>query len=195
MADPRTRDRIIELVRQMREHTVDKGCTPAKAAGFAAKVQKWIEEYQIEEAELRVKAGTAPEDEEREVCENVLHTGKRAFNPGMTAVVNGLALGSCCRMVMDYRWRSGEKEAVYGVIGDPLDADYVCQIATSVVPALRTMAVLEGAEWGHEGGDLTRWCNQYLIGAGEEIRKRLIKDRQDRSEAKKIEARRRLRKR
>ena len=120
MADPRTRDRIIELVRDMREHTVANGCTPGEAAKFAAKCAEWIERHQIEEAELRAAGGeSAPE--EVEVCEHTVWTGKRVFNPGVSAVVNGLAQGMCCKCVLAHsRNADGESEAVYGIIGEVL---------------------------------------------------------------------------
>ena len=188
MADPRTRDRIIELVRDMREHTVANGCTPGEAAKFAAKCAEWIERHQIEEAELRAAGGeSAPE--EVEVCEHTVWTGKRVFNPGVSAVVNGLAQGMCCKCVLAHsRNADGESEAVYGIIGEVLDATYVCQIATAVIPALQLMGRLEGAELGCEKAGLVRWLNQYLTGAGAEIRRRLEGDRRVRSDAKRATA-------
>lgn len=174
------------MVRQMREHTVDNGCTPGEAAKFAAKVAQWVEEYQIGEAELRVKDGIT---DDVEVCENTLRTRKKVFNPGVTQVVNGLALGMCCKVIMTHQWRGGQNEAVYGVVGDSLDADYVCQVATVVVPALQTMAGLEGVEHGYEKAGLIRWSNQYLSGAGQEIQRRLESERKARSDAKEAEHR------
>ena len=32
------RERVVRLVKEMRARTTDRGCTPAEAAGFAAKV-------------------------------------------------------------------------------------------------------------------------------------------------------------
>lgn len=183
----RTREEIIEKVRKMLDHTFERGCNPAEAAGFAAKAAEWIEKYNIGEAELRQRSGGDPLADEAEVCENVLRTGKRAHNPGVTALVTGLAHGMCCEVVMSSRGRGDEREAVYGIIGDPLDADYVCQMATTVLPALQIMADLEGREHGHEKAGLVRWCNQYLIGAGAEVRRRLERDRKDRSDAKEAE--------
>lgn len=174
----RTREQILDLVRRMREHTVESGCTPGEAAKFAAKAAEWAEEYQIAEAELRRAEGGRAED--IEVCQNTLRTGKRVFNPGMTQVVNGLALGMCCKCILLHQ----DGEAVYGIIGEQADADLVCQIATTVVPALQIMARLEGAEHGHEKAGLVRWSNQYLTGAGQEIRRRLEDERKERSEAK-----------
>lgn len=178
MADRSRRERVLELIRQMRSHTVENGCTPAEAANFAAKVVELIEKYQIEEAELRAESGT-PEPE-IEVVENYLRTGKRVFNPGMTQIVNALAQGMCCRCILFHK----NDEAVYGIIGDTVDADYVCQVATTVVPALRTMAALEGAEHGYEKAGLIRWTNQYLTGAAVEIKRRLESERKKRSDAK-----------
>ena len=184
MADPRTRERILDLIARMREQTTANGCTPGEAAKFAAKVVEWIERYQIDEAELRADGDDSTETE---VCENTLRTGKRVFNPGMTAVVSGLARGMCCKVVMTHKWYNGQNEAVYGIVGDSLDADYVCQVAAMVVPALQTMAKLEGAEHGYEKAGLVRWSNQYLTGAGQEIERRLETERRARSEAKEIE--------
>ena len=181
MADPRTRERIIELVRQMREHTVAHGCTPGEAAKFAAKVAELVERHQIGEAELRAEGEATAE--ELEVVQNKLQTGKRAFNPGMTAVINALAQGMCCKIILLHE----DGEAVYGVVGDSLDCDYVCQVATMAVPALQTMAKLDGAEHGYEKAGLVRWSNQYLTGAGEEILKRLEAERKARSDAKTLQ--------
>ena len=181
MSSERTRERIVELLRDMRSRTVDRGCTPGEAAKFAAKCAEWIEKYQIDEVELR--AGGDSADDEVEVCENTLRTGKRVFNPGTTRVVDGLARGMCCKVVLLHQ----RSEAVYGVVGDALDADYVCQIATMVVPALQTMARLEGVEHGYEKAGLIRWSNQYLTGAGSEIQRRLEAERKQRSEAKEAE--------
>lgn len=180
MSDQATRERIIEAVRKMRENTVDKGCTPGEAAKFAAKAAEWIEKYQISEAELRIESGDSPEIE---VCQNKLRTGKKAFNPGMSQVVNALARGMCCRCIHLHE----DDGAVYGIIGDTLDADYVCQVALVVVPALQVMATYEGREHGYEKAGLVRWSNQYLTGAAEEILKRLERDRKERSELKLLE--------
>lgn len=180
MSTERNKERIIELIQKMRNQTFDKGCTPSEAAGFAAKVAEWVERYQISEAELSASSGDTPEVE---VCQNTLRTGKKVFNPGMTAVVSGLAVGACCKVILLQQ----NGEAVYGIVGDQLDADYVCQIATTVVPSLQLMAGLEGREHGYEKAGLVRWSNQYLQGAGEEIRRRLEKDRKDRSDIKQIE--------
>ena len=185
MSVERTRERIIEMVNQMRKSTVENGCTPGEAAKFAAKVAEWIEKYQIDEAELRAKqTGKDTTSEEIEVTQNVLRTGKKVFNPGMTQVVNALSQGMCCRTIMVHR----NGEALYEVIGDELDANYVCQIATYVVPALQVMGRMEGAEHGEEKAGLVRWLNQYLTGAAEEILRRLIKERKDRSEARKLQS-------
>lgn len=177
------RERVIRLVKDMQAHTVDRGCTPAEAAVFAAKAAEWIERYQIEEAELRAESGQSLEEYEPNICENTIATGKKVFNPGVTRVVDGLARGMSCKVILLHRWNKelGFSEAVYGIIGDQLDTDYVCQIALAVVPALKMMASLEGAEHGYEKAGLIRWSNEYLTGAGEEILKRLEKDRKARS--------------
>lgn len=117
------------------------------------------------------------------MCENLLRTGKKVFNPGMTQVVNALAQGMCCRCILLH----DDGQATYGITGDILDADYVCQVATVVVPLLRTMANLEGAEHGYEKAGLVRWSNQYLTGAGVEIFNRLTAERKSRSDAKTAE--------
>lgn len=183
MASERTREKIVELIRKMREQTAEKGCAPAEAAGFAAKVAEWIERYQITEAELRAEGGAAVP--EVEVCQNTLHTGKRVFNPGMTQVVNSLALAMCCKCIMLHE----NGQAVYGIIGDQLDADYVCQIAVTVVPALQVMAGMEGREHGYEKAGLVRWTNQYLTGAAVEIRWRIESERKSRAEIREAEHR------
>ncbi len=183
MDSTRTRERIIEIIAEMRKHTTERGCTSAEAAAFAAKAAHWIEKYQIEEAELRAKSGAATEPNAGEVCHNTLRTGKRVFNPGMTQVVNGLALGMCCKVILLHQ----DGEAVYGIVGDELDADYVCQISVTVVPTLTVMAKLEGAEHGYEKAGLVRWTNQYLTGAAVEIQRRIEQERKDRSDCKKTE--------
>lgn len=178
-----TRDRIVEMVRQMRENTVARGCTPGEAAKFAAKAAELIEQHQIGEAELRAESGAK---DEMEVVENILGTGKKVHNPGMTAVVNGLSRGMCCKVILLSAGWKGRADAAYGIVGEPMDADYVCQIACLVVPALQIMATMEGREHGEEKAGLVRWSNQYLIGAAEEILNRLEKDRHDRSEAMRV---------
>lgn len=175
------RERVVKLVREFQMHTIENGCTPGEAAKFAAKAAEWIEKYRIEEAELRVKrgGGTFTVDDV-EVCQNFLRTGKKVFNPGMTQVVNGLALGVCCKVIL----LNQGGEAVYGIIGDRMDADYVCQISMNIMPALQIMARMEGVEHGREKAGLIRWTNQYLTGAGHEIRLRIEGERRDRSAAK-----------
>lgn len=181
MANETIRERVIRLIAEMRNRTTERGATPAEAAGFAAKVAEWIEKYQIEEAELRASGDCSTV--EVEVCENILRTGKKVFNPGMSQVVNALSQGMCCRCILLNR----QGEAVYGVTGDPVDADYVCQVATCVVPALQMMGNIEGREHGYEKAGLVRWTNQYLMGAAQEIKKRLEDDRRIRSEIKRLE--------
>lgn len=177
------RERVIRLIHKMREHTVERGSTPAEAAAFAAKVQRYIEEYEISEAELRRESGDDPTNVE--VVQNKLKTGRKVFNPGMTAVVSGLSTGMCCRVILLYESHTVlGRQAVYGIVGDSLDADMVCQLATSIVPALQIMSRLEAAEHGYDGASLIRWTNQYLMGAGIEIQKRIEADRKKRSEEK-----------
>lgn len=176
------RDTVVRKIQKMLNCTVDRGATPAEAAAYAAKAAEWIERYQIEEAELRAAdPGAAPA--EVEVCQNFLRTGKRVFNPGMTQVVNGLALGVCCKVILLHK----AGEATYGIVGDQLDTDYVCQMAVTLVPQLQLMARLEGVEHGYEKAGLIRWSNQYLTGAGDEIRRRLEAERKKRSDAKRSE--------
>ncbi len=178
------KDRAIRWIQEMRNRTVDRGATPAEAAAFAAKISELMEKYQIGEAEARAKDNPESSPTDFEVCQNKLRTGKKAFNPGMTAVVCGLAQGMCCKVIQLHEGG----EAIYGIVGETMDCDYVCQIAITLVPSLRVMANLEGAEHGHEKAGLVRWSNQYLIGAAEEILKRIEKERKERSEAKKLEA-------
>lgn len=177
------RERAIRLIGLMKNQTIDRGCTPAEAANFAAKVAKLIEKYQIDEAELRAKEG---EDPARaiEVCENTIRTGKSVFNPGTTEVVNALAVAMCCKVIL--LTKGGE--AVYGVVGDSVDSDYVCQLAITLVPNLKIMATLEGREHGYEKAGLIRWSNQYLTGAAHEIKRRIEAERAERSDIKQAEA-------
>lgn len=184
------RERVIRLIREMQNRTIDRGCTPAEAAAFSAKIAEWIEKYQIEEAELRAQAGTGNSDADIEVCQNKLRTGQKVFNPGRTAIVSALARAMCCKVILLSEWNSEGKfsEAVYGVVGDTLDADYVCQMAVTLVPSLQTMARLEGIEHGYEKAGLIRWTNQYLMGAAVEIQKRIEADRKERSAVKEMEA-------
>lgn len=176
------RERVVRLIAEMRNRTIERGATPAEAAGFAAKVAEWIEKYQIEEAELRAGGGHST-TAEVEVCENILRTGKKTFLPGMSQVVNALSSGMCCKCIL----LNQEGEAVYGITGDPVDADYVCQVATAVVPALQMMGNMEGREHGYEKAGLVRWTNQYLMGAAVEIKARLEDDRRIRAEIKRLE--------
>ncbi len=178
----RTREQIIELVRQMKLKTVDNGCTPGEAAKFAAKAAEWIEEYQIEQAELRKGSESTPT--ESEMCQDFLRTNKKVFNPGMTDVVNNLCIGMCCKCIMLHK----NGEAVYGIVGDSIDTSYVCQMSIKLVPELQFMAKLEGREHGYEKAGLVRWTNQYLGGAAEEIRKRIETERRERSDLKVIQA-------
>lgn len=178
------RERVIRLIAEMRNRTVERGATPAEAAAFAAKVAQWMEQHQIDEAELKRESGLK-DDTEIEVCQNKLNTGRKVFNPGMTAVVQGLAQGMCCKVILLYEPHPTlGRAAVYGVVGDALDADFVCQMSTTLVPALQIMSRLEAAEHGEEGAGLIRWTNNYLAGAGGEIRKRIEADRKRRSEEK-----------
>lgn len=175
------RARVVEMVRKLMENTVENGCTPGEAAKFAAKAAELVERYQIEEAELRAqRTGKAFSADDLEMTENVIRTGKKVHNPGMTSLLNGLALGSCCKILL----KSERGEAIYGVIGDRSDADYVCQIASSIVPALQIMGRMEGVEHGREKAGLVRWLNQYLAAAGWEIKGRLEAERKARSDAR-----------
>jgi hypothetical protein len=180
-----TRDKIVDMVRKMRDNTIDKGCTPGEAAKFAAKVAELIEKYQIDEAELRVEGGGSADDVE--VVENTLGTGKKVHNPGMTAIIHGLARGVCCEVILIPAGYKGRKDAAYGIIGDQMDADYVCQIACLVHPALHIMATMDGKEHGHEKASLVRWNNQYMVGAAGEIKKRLETERQRRSDERRAQ--------
>lgn len=184
MSTESPRERVIRLIAEMRNRTVERGATPAEAAAFAAKVQALMEQYEIDEAELRRESGIS-DPTNVEVVQNKLKTGRKVFNPGMTAVVNGLAQGMCCKVILLYEDHPAlGRQAVYGVVGDNLDADMVCQLSTSIVPALQVMSRLEAAEHGYDGASLIRWTNQYLSGAGLEIKHRIEADRRKRSEEK-----------
>lgn len=178
------RERIIRLIAEMRNRTVERGATPAEAAAFAAKVAALMEQYQIDEMELKRESGIR-DPTDVEIVQNKLKAGRRVFNPGMTAIVNGLALGMCCKVILLHEPHpTFGTQAVYGIVGDSIDADLVCQLATTVLPALQIMSKLEGAEHGHEGASMIRWTNQYLIGAGQEIQKRIEDERKRRSAEK-----------
>lgn len=183
------REKVIRLIKEMQNRTVERGATPAEAAAFAAKVSEWIEKYQIEEAELQSgkEKGAGPKIE---VTENKIRTGKKVFNPGVTQLVAALARAMSCKCVMI---RSGARagikdtEATYGITGDTLDADYVCSIAMTLIPSLELSANIEGWEHGYEGGPLVRWRNQYLTGAAIEIEKRIVDERRARSDVREVE--------
>lgn len=178
------RERIIRLIAEMRNRTVERGATPAEAAAFSAKIQALMEKYQIAEAEVRRESGI-DDPTDVEVVQNKLKMGGRVFNPGVTQVVAGLANGMCCKVILLHEpSETLGTAATYGIVGDTLDADLVCQLACTVVPALRVMARLEAAEHGYDGASLIRWTNQYLMGAGVEIQKRIEADRKKRSEEK-----------
>ena len=183
------REKVVRLIREMRNRTVDRGATPAEAAAFAAKVAEWVERYQVDEAELRAKAGIdLGSVADIDVAQNTLRTGAKVFNPGMTRIVHQLATAMCCRVILLTEYHDGKKEVVYGIVGDVLDADYVCQMSVTLMPMLRMMGRLEGAEHGHERGELVKWTNQYLTGAGYEIHNRIVKERKERSEVKQVAA-------
>lgn len=176
------RERIIRLIREMQNRTTDRGATPAEAAAFAGKVAEWVERYQIEEAELR-SSGDRPE--QLEVCQEYYWTDKQVHNPGVTQLISGLAGGMSCKIILLNRRDQGVfRQTGYGVIGTPVDAQFVVQMVPHLLPQLVTMAKMEGMEHGYEKAGLVRWCNQYLGGAGEEIMKRLLRDRKSRSEQK-----------
>lgn len=168
------KQRAIELIHLMHNMTVDKGCGPGEAANFAAKIAEWIEEFQISEAELVTKNGG---QQELEYVQHIIRTGKKVHNPGMVHLVNGIALGSCCKCILVVE----KGEAVIKVLGEEMDATYVLHISQKLWPELSSRAHLEGIEHGHEKAALKRWENQYLEAAGEVIRKRLDDERTERS--------------
>ena len=134
------RERVIRLIAEMRNHTVERGATPAEAAAFAAKVQALIEKYQIDEAELKRESGIR-DPTDIEVTQNKLATGKRVFNPGMTAVVSGLAQGMCCKVILLHEVVSGHSipwtQAVYGIVGDELERRTAAQAVTFLAVPLK----------------------------------------------------------
>lgn len=179
------RQRVIGMVRKLLTNTVENGCTPGEAAKFAAKASELMEEFNISEIELRIERGGGGfSEDDIDLCQNFLRTGKKVHNPGMTQVVNCLSIAMCCKCILLH----DKGEAIYGIIGDRMDADHVCQVATSVVPALQIMAKYEGVEHGREKTALTRWTNQYLTAAGIEIKRRIEEERHSRSEQKIIES-------
>jgi len=186
MPEETKRDKVIRLIREMRNRTVDRGCTPAEAAAFAAKVAEFMERFQIEEAEIHTATnnGTGSIEPEVEVCENKIRTRQRVFNPGRTQVINALADAMSCKCILLHE----DGEAVYGITGEVLDCDYVCQISITLIPQLQIMARLEGVEHGYEKAGLVRWANQYLTGAGTTIYARIVKERKERSELKRLES-------
>jgi hypothetical protein len=172
------RDRVVRLIREMRNRTTERGATPQEAAAFAAKVAEWIEKYQIEEAEL--SGENAPSIE---IVQERIETGKRVFNPGVTAIIGALSRGMSVKMIMARR----KDLAVYDLVGTEIDCHFVRQISGQLVSELQIMARLEGAEHGYEKAGLIRWTNNYLDGAAGEIESRLVEDRRQRSEIKQIE--------
>lgn len=149
---------------------------------FAAKVVEMIEKHQISEAELAQQEGAAGPP--LEVERVYIHTGKKVHNPGVTDVVFALAGGMSCRAIITHL--SGE--AVYGLVGDTVDLDYLRQIASVVIPSLEIMATNTAREYGEEKAGLVRFRNQFLMGAAAEIKRRLLKERAERSEVRLLEA-------
>lgn len=104
------REKIIEKIKNLREHSVERGATEAEAIAFALKAQKFIADNDIEEWELG-------EECNREVIELEADTSiKRAWRKMLLAVV---ADNFRCKAVITKRY-----DARYKVVQIPTFIGY-----------------------------------------------------------------------
>ena len=172
------RDRAIRLIAEMQARNTDRGCTPAEAAAFAAKISALMEKYQIDEIELQNKE---PTPETVEVCQEYYYTDKRVHNHGVTQMVAQISSGMACKPILLHKQDGPFRKAGYGIVGETIDAHLVVQLVKHLVPKLRAMGAEEGRENGYVKAELIKWNNQYLTGASFEIEKRLMDERNKRS--------------
>ena len=73
------RERIIEKIKKLREHSVENGCNEAEAIQFALKAQKLIADNDVEEWELA--------DEVRRVAETTTGSTSKAWAPSLALAI------------------------------------------------------------------------------------------------------------
>lgn len=73
------RDRIIEKIKKLREHSVENGCNEAEAIQFALKAQKLIADNDVEEWELA--------DEVGRVAETTTGSTSKAWAPSLALAI------------------------------------------------------------------------------------------------------------
>lgn len=109
------REKIIDKIRKLREHSVANGATEAEAVAFALKAQKLIADNDIEEWEID------GERVDREVIELQSETTmRRAWRKILLGVV---AENFRCRAILNIRLRGSRREQVPTFVGYRADAE------------------------------------------------------------------------
>lgn len=108
------REKIVEKIKKLLDHSVENGATQAEAVAFALKAQKLIADNGIEEWELGEEAG-------REVVEVESRTAMpAAWRKYLLAVV---AENFRCRALLAVRLRGSRREQVPTFVGYRQDAE------------------------------------------------------------------------
>lgn len=109
------REKIIEKIRKLREHSVENGATEAEAIAFALKAQRLIADNDIEEWEID------GEQVGREVIELESQTTmRRAWRKILLGVV---AENFRCKALLNIRLRGSRREQVPTFVGYRADAE------------------------------------------------------------------------
>lgn len=103
------RQKIIEKIKKLREHSVEKGCNEAEAIQFALKAQRLIADNDVEEWELA--------DEVKQVTETTTARTTKAWAPSLASVV---ADNFRCRV---YQRRVTDRKYEYVFVGWKADGE------------------------------------------------------------------------
>ena len=102
------REKIIEKIKKLREHSVENGCNEAEAIQFALKAQRLIADNDVEEWELA--------DEVKQVTETTTARTAKAWAPSLASVI---ADNFRCRV---YQRRVTDRKYEYVFVGWKADS-------------------------------------------------------------------------
>lgn len=103
------RERIIEKIKKLREHSVENGCNEAEAIQFALKAQRLIADNDVEEWELA--------DEVKQVTETATARTAKSWAPNLASVI---ADNFRCRV---YQRRITDRKYEYVFVGWKADSE------------------------------------------------------------------------
>jgi hypothetical protein len=159
------RERIIRIIRKLQNVQVEKGFSPAEAAGAMEKASQLLQEHQLSLVEIEESGPKLNEA----LGETVVNTRRRRRNPGESLLTSAVAAGCDCRVIFTYQ----DRNYCYAFIGYQSDIEVAKYLFEYLRDGLTAEADRQARAQGLSKSALVRYRNNFLMAASGEIRKRL----------------------